>query len=74
VFEDLVTIPKKAKQIVCKYCGSKDIETTESILSVIQPFFKQYRQFVRCYTCNCTYYINSTILNSQSKKSSGAKE
>ena len=67
MFEDLVGTSKKAKQkAICKYCGSKDIEITNTMLSYAHVLFKRYKQFVRCYTCNRTYYINSTILNSQS--------
>ncbi len=61
MFEDIITIPKKAKQIVCKYCESKDIETTRALISFVHQLFIYCKQPVKCYTCNNTYYINSII-------------
>lgn len=61
MFEDLITTPKKDKPIVCKYCGSTDIETAKSIPLFTHPFSERYRQFVRCHACKRTYYITNTV-------------
>ena len=56
MFEDLVGVKPK---IVCKKCGSDDIEVSEKMLiNKNHPWLEEeYKQLVRCYECGNTYYI-----------------
>ncbi len=62
MFEDIIIQKKK---LVCKKCGSDDIGTGDKVPCTPEPSFevrfRRYRQFARCYSCNCTYYITKTV-------------
>ena len=58
MYEDIIGTNKKN---VCKKCGSDNIEISEK-MGIIHSFpHKHYRRFVRCYTCNNTYYVTNKV-------------
>ena len=71
MFEDLVIDrnpdhtdynEKYSKQ--CRYCGSKNIEKSNKMLSTVVPvnsrIFYTYKTFIRCLTCNRTWHVTHT--------------